>query len=220
MVEIPKINFKSSLSEEEYQKLEQERPVGRFFDPGDYDLKILSVARNITERNPNGVSAADPTWSVFCVTLGGIDTRTIKHYLLAPTVSDLFKSPTAKTKQAQFIMAKKFRDFMRGVGADPRKVDMAAFSDVLHRQTDSLTGIPVSVTIGYSGPHLERVLEPKGYVVVDRRGVPVEVLDGTIYPDVDSAKAAALSVNIKISGFPEVLRFKDRVEEMDEAEAF
>lgn len=201
---MPTFNFKSTVTEQEMQKLENESSVrvGKIFQPGTYDLKIVEFRHNVSEKNPTGVASGDPTWLVYKVILGGIDSRTISTFILLPTASDVYAKPGMKNPRLMFI---KCREFFKALGADASVDNFKNLLRVVIGKPESLTGSEVKVVIGYQGNYLQYSADTKQYTIVDRRGKPL--LPDRFYPDRDSAQVDAAELGIEIKAFPEVSRF-------------
>lgn len=205
MGNMPKFKFNSSITEEDLKKKEKEFGERTFFDPGSYDLKVIDAKLNKTDKNPTGMSQTDPTWMVINLTLGGIDARTINHYLLVPTVSDLYRKPGIKNPRIMFI---KFREFIRGLGLDSSVENVQRVLTDLFSDPIELVGKSVSVVIGHEGPHTRYNPENKTYSIVDQQ--EKTVLFPEEFQDRDSAIAHAAGFGLELKPFTKVKKFEDR----------
>lgn len=195
MTSIPVFNFKSPISEADVQKLEKVGKEPKGFQPGKYDLKILEVS-------VKGPMAGDNSWVGYTITLGGIDSRSIRMYLGVPTASPIYNKPGLKNEH-KLIMFHKFREFMKGLGESPEVPNIPKLLNKYFKDTLELVGKSLTVNIGYAGPHVEFV-EKGDMRIRDKQGKPL--LGDQAFSDRDSAKLAAIEQGILLKDFPEVLK--------------
>lgn len=202
MKEMPKFKFKLTVTEQDMQKAEQETKVsvGKVFQPGQYDLKITEFVHHTSANNPNGVSKTDPTWLVYKVVLGGIDTRSISTFILVPTKDLLFNSPKYPK-----LMATKFRAFLNAVGLPSHTDQIENVVNYLTHEPGDMVGRDVTATIGYTGNYIRYNKDERTFSLVNRKGV--EILEGTTFADRDAAIAQAMELGLELKSFPEVTRF-------------
>lgn len=205
---MPKFTFKPSITDEDLKKAEQETKVasvGKIFKPGQYHLKITEFVHHTSETNPNGVSKADPTWLVYKMVVGGIDTRSISTFVLVPTKDLTFNVGVSKNPK---FMAIKFVEFLRAVGL-PDNVDaMGNVLQYITEKPEGLVGRDITVTIGYTGNHVMYNPENRQYSLLNRRGK--EIVEGASFADRESAIAQAMELGLDIKSFPEITRMAAR----------
>ena len=78
--QIPKFKFDrvELASDEEVEKLNEEQSSGKFFTPGNYDVKIAKIEYN-------GLSEKDTSWFGLKILLKNAANKEITHFVLVPT---------------------------------------------------------------------------------------------------------------------------------------
>ncbi len=199
---IKKFNFVSTITEAELVKVESGPKQSKNFEPGEYDLKIIDASINVTAANPTGRSPKDPNWFVVKLVLGGVGDKTINHYLLVPTITDLF-NPESGSKNPRFMFTK-FREFLRGAGLPAAVDEITETLETYFLDVIQLIGKEVKVVIGYEGNHL-RYNADKTYSIVDA-AEDKELFDDK-FPDRDSGIAFAASLNMTLHPFTKIKKF-------------
>lgn len=202
MSSIPKFNFKSTVSELEMQAIENKPRGSTQFEPGQYDLKIIDAQIHIKEgqRNP-GRSDTDPNWIVVKLTLGGINDKSIQHYLLVPTITDVYRKPGSNNPLAVMGM---FRKFLRSIGIDPEN-NMSKILNDNFADVSALIGKTATVKIDFEGNHAKYNPVDRTYTVVDM--AETKQLLPNSFPDRDSAKAAAAELGLELKNFTKIKEF-------------
>ena len=194
MTTMPKFDFSQmDVTDEEVQKA-SEKSSPKFFFPGNYDLKIKSAT--IGKQNVN-----DPTWFSVQLTLGGIDEREIRTFLMVPTKTAKFNKPGLKNPLFLYI---KFVAFMAGIG---QQISVKTLKTVVPKvlgDLNNLIGKAVNVDIGYDGYYIGRTAD-KTFTIMEKSGKVLK--ESGEYADRDGAIADAAELGINIKSFPEVLKF-------------
>lgn len=206
-MEIPRFNFKTTLTEEEVKKTEEEsgKKEQKVFQPGTYDLKIVSAEYH---QPMNG----DPTWHGYKIKLG-LDSRTIGCYTAVPTQGPLYNKPGMDPK-AKTFMFHKFRDFVRGLGEDPSVDALNKTINKLFKDPSVLVGRSMKVDIAYKGPH-PKYIEKGVLKLVDKDGK--ELIPQT-FSDRDSVTAHAAMLGLIVTPFPEVVKIHPQVQKQETKE--
>lgn len=195
MTDIPKFNFKSTATEADIQKTEEDSKKNEpsMFKPGTYDLKVLSAEYH----KP---LAGDPTWHGYQLKLGS-DTRSIRLYVSVPTSGPEYKKPGMDPKH-KMILFHKFREVLRGLGEDPSVDALNKTINKLFSKPTALVGKVLKVDVGYKGPHAQYI-EKGVYKLVDRDGK--EMIPQT-FSDRDSVVAHAAMLGKQVDLFVEILK--------------
>ncbi len=201
-MEAPKFNLTASnlgVTDESLQG-ELDKPQGKFFGPGNYDLEIVSADFHANKTSGTIFCDGDQTWFNVALVLQGADDRQTKYWLQVPTSKVTFG------KKNTYFVFKKFSEFMSAIGHPVAATTLGTivpkfFSD----PKAALKGLKVNADIGYDGPYVERVSDTEYRIM--RGAKPVEDADGPmLFPDAGSAKAAAEGLNIKVT-FAGILKF-------------
>ncbi len=205
MTDMPKFNFKPTISEADLKKEElANKPEEKFFRPGTHDVKILEASLNVTEANPTGRASGDASWLVIKLVLGGlIDKREIRTFVLVPTEDLLYKKP-GMDKRYKLLMANKYREFLSALGENPEVGNLGNVLNTLFTDPSVLKGRVLKAVIGHVGNHLAYDPTTKTYGIVNKKEEPV--IKRT-YPDRDAAIAESAELGIELKHFPEVRRF-------------
>lgn len=199
---IKKFNFKSTITEAEIQAAAPQQ-VSKFLEPGKYDVKITEASLNITESNPTGRSKGDASWLVVKVRLAVATGASILTYILVPTEDLTYKKPGMDPKY-KFLMANKFKEFLRSIGENPSVDNIGNVLEKLFSNPANLVGKTAKISVGYQGNYLQYAQDSKTYTIVNKKGEPVIKRQ---YADRDAAQAEAAELGIEIQKFPEVRKF-------------
>ncbi len=208
---MPKFNLKADISEEQFKQLEAKASQGgKFFKPGNYDLKIITAALH-------GNSKGDETWLVYLLELGGIDDRKIKYFLSAPTTSIRYNKPGIKDP---LVLTYKLRQFLSSLGEDNSIEVLGSTLKNLFEDPSVLVGRVLNVDIGYTDYYIDRI-EDGQFKIFEKSGKEFRPngQDAMIYPDKDSAIADAANYKVLIDpkkSYPQVLKFNPAPETDDD----
>jgi hypothetical protein len=185
------------ITEEEFQV--QEAKMGtfepKFFDPGNYDLKILSATLE-------GMDQKDPTWARVTVEIGEVGGRKIKHFLKVPTRSVKYDGG----KQPLFFF-KQFREFMAGIG-EVVLCDEKSLGKLLpkyFKNLEKLVGLPVNIDIGYRGAYIKYLAKDE-WALCKRNG---DTIVPQTFPNRDEAEIEAIKLGLKIEKYVNVIKFNE-----------
>jgi len=210
-------NFKKStlgLTEEEFQKKKEEKPQGKFFEPGTYTLRIKD-ADFAYDKDGNCMSKADPTWAKVLILFADAGGREMKHWLLIPTSKLYYNEKNSKRPEFVYM---KFREFMAGIGVETD----ASFESVksvvpkYFKDPKNLIGKEVEAEIGYQGPYIHYAGKEQ-FKICKRNG---EEITDEVFGSKEEAMAKAIEIGLKIEGFTRILTFygKEIVDEVEEKE--
>ena len=203
-VEIPKFNFSQSSikTEDEFNKQEGEQTGGKYLRSGRHEVSISKVEYA-------GV-AKDPNWGKFTLTLTGTGDKTTRYFLMVPFRDVMY---IGKSGKPTGIVYKKFKDFMGALGAT---ITVDTLGDVLptyfSNGGDALVGLKLAIELGYDGNYIKysgknedgtkryEIALKDGSVLLDKA-----TMQPVTFPDPASAEAYAVSTQIPIQKFPEVL---------------
>lgn len=209
MTQMPKFNFKSTLSEDEVKKEEASsgQKDQKVFQPGTYSLKVISAEYH-------NAMPGDPTWHGYKLRLGGLDSRSIGLYLGVPTSSPIYNKP-GMSPRAKTFMFHKFRQFLRAIGEDPSVETLNLTISKLFKQPEVLVGAFLKADIGYRGPH-SKFVEKGNFKLVDKDD---KELSKDLFSDRDAVKAHAALMGLILEDFPEILKLHEKeVKEKDSAD--
>lgn len=201
-MEAPKFNLKASnlgfKSDEDLQK-ELDKPTGKGFEPGNYDLQIISADFHANKTTGSIYCEGDETWFNVLIVAQGADDRTTKYWVQVPTSRVHFGA-----KKTLFVY-KKFVEFMASLG---EAITLDSMGKIVPKYfsnpSETLVGLKFNADIGYDGPHVQK--SDDGCRII-RGGKAVEDENGPmVFPDFQSAKACAEGLNIKLS-FPNIVKF-------------
>jgi hypothetical protein len=196
------------------EKTKYEQGPSKFFEPGNYDLKIINV--EFQKMNEN-----DPTWANFLIVIGEIGGRTQKLWVDVPTSSIYFKHDKIKNPLFPFF---KFREFMSGVGIELSNESKGLTADLKKYWSDpakTIVGKDINLDIGYSKSHIAYLGKSSTgesqFQIQKAKGEP---LVPTIFTDRKEAEIEAIKNKIVIEGFVKILKIYPKiattVEETDE----
>jgi hypothetical protein len=192
-MEAPKFNLKASnlgFASNEALEAEMNKPQGKSFEPGNYDLQIVSADFHANKTTGSIYCEGDETWFNVVVVAQGADERTTKYWIQVPTSRVHFGA-----KKTLFVY-KKFVEFMAAIGESVTtdnldKIVPKYFSD----PGEALVGFKFNADIGYEGAHIQR--SEDGCRIITAAGKPLEEEDGTVIvaPDFGAAKQILEGVN-------------------------
>ncbi len=196
----PVFNFKQlDLTEEEFQaeRGNKGKPK-KFFDQGNYDLKIITSEYHKPMDK-------EPTWFGVKLKLGGIDERVVYSYLIVPTS----KIKYGNSKHPTFMYAK-FKEFMASIGEEVT-IESGVLSAIVpkyFKDCSKLIGKVVNVDLGYEGAYVQ-YNDQESYSVIDAKGELMKGDNGEIadYADRQSAEADAAKRGYTITPFVSVLKY-------------
>jgi hypothetical protein len=203
-MEAPKFNLNAKsigLTDEALQG-ELEKQGGKYFEPGNYDLKIVSADFHANKDTQSIYCTGDETWFNVALELQGVDDRKTKYWLQVPTSKVTFG------KKNTFFVFKKFAEFMAAIGSPVVATNLGkVVPKFFSAPKDTLVGLKLNADIGYDGPYVDRVGETE-YRIIKARDKPVldEGGEPMTFPDAASAKAAADGMGIK-TGFAGIIKF-------------
>jgi hypothetical protein len=195
----PKFNFSTlDITEEEFKAAEEKKTyTPKFFEPGNYKLKI-------TAAEFNKISETDPTWFSVKITFSDASGRTIRHFLSVPTSKIRFNE--GKSKYPTFMFSQ-FKQFMAALGEEVtvNKESLRAIPKYF-KDCSVLVGKVVDVDIGYKGPYVKYISKDE-YQIIERDGPMKEGDSIATFPTRDAAEAEAAARDLKITKFVDILKF-------------
>jgi hypothetical protein len=202
-MEAPKFNLNASnLGFESQEQLDAEvnKPQGKGFQPGNYDLQIISAEFHKNKITGSIYCESDETWLNVVVTLQGAEERTTKTWIQVPTTKVKFGP-----KNTLFVY-KKFVEFMASIGEAVTLENLGKLvPKYFSAPSETLPGLKLNADIGYEGPHVAKAED--GSCTIVRGNKPVEDENGVMtFPDVASAKAVAEGMGIKLT-YPNIVKF-------------
>lgn len=195
MLELPKFGgFKLTVTQADVDKANTRTPA---LEPGEHTLEILDIEYK-------GTVAADDTWHKFMLTLGRPGTEKspdgkfkgcVRNTVMVPSVDIHYNN-----KLGLFNLLVKFFD---GIGEhltvdSLEKLVARYFSDL-----KTLKGLKLKVVIGYKGNYVK--YKDGRYSLVTREGQPLVLSAENDFGSRDAAKGQALTDNIEIQDFIEVV---------------
>jgi len=202
-MEAPKFNLNASnLPSQEALDAELNKPQGKGFAPGNYDLQIIKAVFHPNKTTGSIFCAGDESWFNVELTLEGTDERTTRYWIQVPTATVHFGP-----KKTLFVY-KKFVEFMAAIGQALTTDNLGKLVPKFFSEpTETLVGLKLNADIGYEGPHVQK--SEDGCTIV-KNGKPVEDESGVmVFPDLASAKACAEGLGIKLS-YPNIVKFSSK----------
>lgn len=204
VIEMPKFNFSQSTikTEAEFNKQEGDQTGGKYLRPGRHEVVITKVEYT-------GV-AKDPNWGKFTLTLTGTGDKTTRYFLMVPFRDVMY---VGKSGKPTGIVYKKFKDLMGALGAT---ITVDSLGEVLptyfSNGGSALVGLKLAIELGYDGNYIKYAGKnedgTKRYEIALKDGsvlLSKDALQPVTFPDPAAAEAFAVSSQIPIQKFPEIL---------------
>lgn len=148
-----------------------------------FEVEITDAKQHISEKNPTGRAASDPTWAVFAITVtAGSREKTL--YQLVPTEKETFGEGKYK-----YIQYRKLKEFCAALGETLNTETAGIVLSRLFGNPDNLKGRKLHILFGYKGLHAIKN-ESGTYDLVNKDGTPSDLGGG--FADYAAVKLALL----------------------------
>lgn len=170
-------------------------PESPYLAAGEHTVSIVDVVN----KGPNKL---DPTWVDVEIVVEGGNKKTRKGVLSAPTQKITYGKFDQKT---QFY---KFKDFAKAMGINNNELaeKLPEVVDELVNNGQALVGASVEVVIGYDANHIKKT--EGGVMIANYKGEAHPLFQGQVFPDRDSAMAAAKLKGVYLQLGPTVIKYK------------
>lgn len=174
----------------------------KFFDPGQYDLRIAAV-------NFTGMSQKDTTWGKLQFELAGTGEKMMKDTILVPYRDIRYGT------NATLLPFKKMKSFLSALGYDVKVETLQETLKAAFSKPERLIGKHVKADIGYDRAYIKyagkatdgqgsvyEIVQKDKNVVVDNSGNPLR------FPSRDAAESFATARSIPIQRFTNILQYQ------------